>query len=209
MSGITSGYSVSRPTGVCAATGRTFAIGDTFVATLVERENPDASAALERLDFSPDAWDSGARPQPPLLLFASWRGVMPEHNEKKRAIVLGDAELLDLFEQLGGVTDPRRVAFRYMLALILIRRRILRLESSKPGRMLVKPRGSMVDQAIEVIDPGTSEEVLAGAIEELGQIVGMDEAGTSATPPNPGNPANPGTPAIPATQGAATPQEHA
>jgi hypothetical protein len=200
MSAITSGYSVSRPTGVCAATGRTFAVGDAFIATLVEREDPTSTPTptpapgLERLDFSIDAWDAGARPQPPLLLFAFWRGVMPEHSEKKRAIVLGDAELLDLFEQLAGITDPRRVAFRYMLALILIRRRVLRLESSKPGRMLVKPRGSLVDQAIEVIDPGTSEDVLAGAIEELGQIVGMDEAAA---------------PAAPARSGAANAQEHA
>ncbi len=186
MSVLSSGYSISRPTGVCAATGRAFAVGDRFVAALVER--PD-SPGFERQDFAIDAWDAGSRPAPPLAVFATWRAVLAPSDQKKKTIALNDEELLDLFEQLGGVEDPRRKAFRYMLALILVRRRVLRLEATRPGKLFVKPRGSTIGDPIEVEDPGTSEEVIAGAIEELGQIIDVDVA---AAPGRPGAEAGPG-----------------
>lgn len=176
MSVISSGYSISRPTGTCAATGRALAVGDRFVAVLAERpETP----GFERLDFSQEAWESGARPAAPLSVFATWRAVLVPTDQKKKAIALSDEELLDLFEQLGAAEDARRKAFRYMLTLILVRRRVLRLEASRPGKLLVKPRGSTLPDPIEVEDPGTSEEIIAGAIEELGRIIDVDAGGNA------------------------------
>jgi len=171
-------YPVSRSTGVCAATGRPLQPGDAYMATLVER---DGHAALERLDFSAEAWDAGGRPMPPLRLFGSWRGTYHPH-EAKRQPLLSDAELLDLFEELGGSTEPKQIAFRYLLALLLVRRRVLRMIGSRRSgageMMLVVPRGSASDSArepIEVVDPGMDDAAVADAIEQLGQVVATDE----------------------------------
>jgi hypothetical protein len=173
-------YPVARPTGTCAATGRAFSEGDPYVATLVEREG---QPGLERLDFSISAWDSGERPRPPLRTFGFWRGNYHATEVKKQAL-LGDAELLDLFEELGAATEPKQISFRYLLTLLLVRRRVLRVVSTKAGTMLVVPRGSgsgeVAREPIPVIDPGLDDQAIADAIEQLGQVVATDEPAAGA-----------------------------
>ena len=177
MAIVSSPYPVARSTGRCAASGTAFVEGDGYVAVLVER---DGQAGLERLDFAAKAWEEGARPQTPLRMFGFWRGTFQAHEAKKQPL-LGDAELLDLFEELGGATEPKQVTFRYILSLLLIRRRILRVVSTRSGVMMVVPRGSgdTAREPISVVDPGLDEQAIADAIEQLGQVVATD-----APPPN-------------------------
>jgi len=181
MAMASSPYPVARSTGHCAVTGIPFKEGDAFVAALVER---DGQPGLERLDYAAKEWEGGARPQPPLRLFGFWRGAY-HPGEAKRQPLLGDAELLDLFEELGGATEPKQVTFRYILSLLLIRRRVLRVVSTKPGTMSVVPRGSgdTAREPITVVDPGLDEQAIADAIEQLGQVVATDEP----TPQKPGS----------------------
>jgi hypothetical protein len=165
-----SSYPVTRSSPACAATGRAFAPGERFIATLVEREG---SAELERVDYSMDAWDQGARPSAPLRLFGFWRAVAHDKKDTKPAI-LSDEELLDLFEQLteaAEALDTRRAAFRYLLALLLVRRRQLRQVGQK-----MEKQGAA--EPITVPDPGLTDEVLAHAMEQLTQI--MPDAGKAA-----------------------------
>ncbi len=168
------GYPVSRTTGRCAASGKELAHGERYIAALVEREG---SPELERLDYSIEAWESGARPVPPLSLFAHWRAVMTGQQDKKSPL-LGEDELMELFERLAEATEARRVAFRYMLALVLVRKKALRYEGTLDGVMRVRPRpaspGGPEASIIEVKDPGLTQDVLAGAMEQLGEIMTLD-----------------------------------
>lgn len=175
MAFATTSYSVSRSTGICAGTGRELVPGEACVATLVEREgNPN----LERQDFSIDAWDKGARPQPPLTLFGVWRTAY-HPGESKKPQLLSDAELLELFEELGAATEPRQLCFRYLLALLLVRRRVLRCLSASATSMKVLPKGASLEQApLEVVDPGLDEQMIADAMDQLSQIVPTDAAAT-------------------------------
>jgi hypothetical protein len=172
MAMVSNPYPVARSTGVCAASGRAFKEGDSFIAALVEREGQNG---LERLDFAAQEWEAGARPQPPLRMFGFWRGTYQAHEAKKQPL-LGDAELLDLFEELGGASEPKQVTFRYILSLLLIRRRVLRVVGTKAGVMSVVPRGSgnTAREPITVADPGLDEQAIADAIEQLGQVVATD-----------------------------------
>lgn len=169
-------YEIARATGHCAATGETIPPGQVYVAALVERPDQDG---LERIDYSLAAWEAGARPQPPARLFGSWRAKMHEPGAAKRQFI-DDEALLDLFDGLAEATEPGRLAFRFVLALLLIRKRLLRHEGSRGGAMLVrrtKAGGAPQDgnpennPLIEVADPGMDEAVLAEATEQLGQIV--------------------------------------
>lgn len=167
-------YPISRPAGVCAATGAPIGVGERFVAALVEREE---SEELERQDFSERAWREGARPAAPLRVFACWRAAMPAPGAKPRTILLGDDELLDLFEQLGEAEEPRRQAFRYLLALLLIRKKLLRYEGQRPGVLLVRRKGEGPElPAVEILDPGSASEALGAAIEQLGEIMDLGAA---------------------------------
>ncbi len=181
LSGLT--YSISRGTGRCAASDRELRVGEHHVAVLVER---DGQEGLERLDFSQEAWDSGARPRPPLTLFASWRTVVGEPNARRSAL-LGDDELLELFERLGEATEPRRLAFRYLLALMLVRRRVLVYEGSRAGVLRVKakrPAGELPEAAVvEVADPKLDPETVESVMQQLGEIMALDDGSASGSVP--------------------------
>jgi len=168
------GYPISRATGRCAASGRELARDERYVAALVEREG---SPELERVDYSCEAWEGGVRPALPLTLFAHWRAVMSGSQEKRSAF-LGEDELMELFERLAEATEARRQAFRYMLALVLVRKKMLRYEGTRDGVMKVRPKpatpGGPEPAIIEVKDPGLTEDVLAGAMEQLGEIMTLD-----------------------------------
>ena len=168
-------YPLSRSPGRCAATGQAFAQGAQYVATLVERAG---QPGLERQDFSVEAWEAGSRPGAPFALFAFWRASYSPHPEKAKPL-LSDAELLDLFEELGGADRPRQLAFRYFVALLLIRRRLLRQVGSKPGVILVSPKGSP-ETTLEVKDPGVDDATIADALEQLGRVVNVEGGGGEA-----------------------------
>lgn len=169
-----SGYPIARPTGVCAASGRAIAAGEKCIAVLVERAD---APGMERIDFATDAWEAGARPAAPLRMVGSWRTTVTA-GDAKRSRFLDDDELLDLFEQMQETADPRRLAFRYVLALLLIRRRLLRHEGSRAEGSRTVLRVSRRKGAapgdgpvMEVVDPGMADESIAAAVEQLTEIM--------------------------------------
>jgi len=162
-----SGFSVTRSRGVCAATGHAIAPGERFITALIER---DGTIGLERADYSLAAWDAGARPGAGERLFGFWRAIF-NPIETKKQLLLSDEELLDLFTELAEATEDRRIAFRYLLALHLIRRRVLRCLTTTRSGMTVSPKGADTSIIMEVKDPGMSDTMIAEAIEQLGEII--------------------------------------
>jgi hypothetical protein len=57
-----------------------------------------------------------------------WRTKLPEPTAKRAAMAPGEV-MLELFESLDGLAD--QADFRYVLALLLVRRRVLKLEGSQ------------------------------------------------------------------------------
>jgi len=186
MTRMSANYTIGAATRKCAATGRELGTGERFVAALVQR--PDAEA-FERVDFSGEAWEKGARPPTEMLLYGFWRGVVPEPGAKKR-LLIDDQSLLELFEQSGDELEgsgggKERAAFRFVLALILMRKRLLVQEGSRRGAMLVRPRGVPKPPEgpalVEVADPGLDEATIAGVTQQLGAVLnGEDVAAPGA-----------------------------
>lgn len=177
-----SSYSVASPSGQCAATGAVIPPGDAYIAVLAEHPGRDD---LERVDYSVGAWGNGARPTAPAVVFASWRAVMPEPNQKT-APLIDRAAAVDLFEQLGESDERRRVACRFVLALILIRKRVLRHVG--PGRdrdgravMLVRWTGEARanDPEVRVIDPGLCEDDVEEVCRLLGEVADGSAGGVA------------------------------
>lgn len=116
-----------RPQSVCSRTGRAFTAGDVFVSALV-REN----GGLTRIDISPEAWE-----EPPSGTIAWWRSRYPAPGEAGPSLAPVDV-LLDALESLEGDADSQPL--RYLLALQLVRRRVLKIqdhhdEASRDGAM--------------------------------------------------------------------------
>jgi hypothetical protein len=183
-------YDVAQPTGVCALTGRALQPGEPYVATLVEvTQDPDAAGgnvdrqgraaatpaawSLKRLDVSLEAWQGGSRPPG---LFGYWRSIVPAKGQKRQLFV-DDGVLVDLFVRLGEANEVRRQAFRFVLGLILMRKKLLRYEGCESR---VGPDGAAQewwkvtlkgqDGTWELLDPKLAEQQVREVTEQLGEI---------------------------------------
>lgn len=167
-----SSYDIATPTGVCAATGAVIEPGDRYVAVLFEVPGDER---LQRLDFGTDAWEGGSAQlelAPPRRVFGSWRAVMPAPDAARRRLIDDDG-LVDLFEQSAESTGERAgAAFRYVLALILVRKRLLKMEGTRGRTILVRwPKQEAQAPPIEVDDPGMDEATVAEVIGQLGVVI--------------------------------------
>ncbi|MFN3167593.1 MAG: hypothetical protein ACE37H_11065 [Phycisphaeraceae bacterium] len=203
MSQLQNTYDIQRPTGVCAATGRELAPGETVYAALVDPpaeqrpqdsekpkdKSPDGELPMLRIDVSAEAWEAGNF-RPPYL-FGFWRTEVPEPNEKKKLLV-GDAAIQELMLSMDDATEDKQLAFRYVLALILLRKKLLRHDGIDRREQDDGPvqdwwrftpkvdieKGHFgkwnEDQAIEVLDPHITPDEIAGVTEQLGQVLELD-----------------------------------
>jgi len=175
MSGFGNDYQVARSTGRCAATGDPLEPGTACIATLVEREDDDG---FDRLDFSVPAWDEGARPE---HLFSYWRTHVPEPNRERRLLV-DDEVLIEVFHRLDADDRPQRKSFRFVLALILMRKKQLRFvgrEVMGPDGAeedwLLLPRGSEPDNTpIRVRNPRLTDDDVRELTEQLREVLQGD-----------------------------------
>ncbi|MGQ9574895.1 MAG: hypothetical protein ACUVUC_06220 [Thermoguttaceae bacterium] len=112
-------YEIQRFTRHCAATGRELAPGEPFYSVLLVDQGE-----LVRRDYSAAAWQG-----PPQDAIGWWRSQVPRPEAKRFHWAPNDV-MLDFFEQLA--CQPGREDLRYVLALLLLRRRVLRMEREEP-----------------------------------------------------------------------------
>lgn len=105
-----------RPHPVCSRTGRGFVPGDVFFSALLR-----GAGGLERIDVAVGAWDG-----PPPAAIAWWRSVQPAAAHDAGPSLAPVEVLLNALEALDEANADEAV--RYLLALQLVRRRILKLE---------------------------------------------------------------------------------
>ncbi|MEE2681227.1 MAG: hypothetical protein VX641_02525 [Planctomycetota bacterium] len=175
-----SGYQLGKSTGTCSSSGAPLEPGMPCIAALCEPDEPEAeggSLGLVRHDYSVEAWESGARPS---RLFSWWRTKVPPPGGPKRLLV-DDEALLDLFDRLAEDDDERRRAFRWVLGLILVRKKLLKLEGTAPSeegtRFMLRRRGSDPElPPVELLDPELSEDDARAIADELGEIMADDDS---------------------------------
>jgi hypothetical protein len=139
-------YEVGRSSRHCTATGREIQPGETFYSTLIVQ-----GADVLRQDYSSDGWLG-----PPEGVLGWWQSTMPARDAKRQNWAPSDI-MLDLLEDLAEQSE--RQDMRYVLSLLLIRRRVVRLEDSEHdelGRevsLLYCPRRDVTYRVLTVI-PG-------------------------------------------------------
>lgn len=175
------GLVIGRSSGRCAATDRELVPGEACFTALVRPVlDPEAPASdrpvFDRLDFDPDHWES-TRTSGDLddRLLCWWRTEVPEPGGRKNLFV-DDETLVDLFARLEEETDDSRLAFRFVLGLILLRRRKLRVvDRSREGEDDVwrfKKVGGGEDAPIwSVADPRLSEDDAEAIADQLSTIL--------------------------------------
>jgi len=160
------GYSVAKPGGRCGVSGREIAPGERFYAAL--RETP---AGFERVDVAAECWDGFDRSG----LLAFWHATMPEPDARKPLFV-DDTVLCELFERLAEVEEPVKRNFRFVLGLILMRKRLLSYESTRRDERgewwVVKLKGR--EQPLEMLNPHLDEEQTREVSGQLSEVLNAE-----------------------------------
>jgi len=159
----TPGYDVARPAGRCVVCGQQILPDQKFMAAL--QETPQG---FQRADVSLECWPRFDRKD----VIGFWQTVMPRPEQKKRLFV-DDSVLCELFERLGSVTEPAKLNFRFVLGLILMRKRLLIYEStrSEEGRDIWSVRMKGQETLLDLLDPKLNEEQMKEVSQQLGQIL--------------------------------------
>jgi hypothetical protein len=148
-------YEVQRCTRHCAVSGRPLNEGEEFYSILLAE-----GAEVRRYDYALEAWQGA-----PAGALGWWKSRIPSREAKKMQMAPGEV-LLQLFTELEGAAEKQDM--RYVLSLLLIRRRVLRLEDSEHderGRevlVLYSPRDETMHR-VTVIMPGSER---TGQIQE-------------------------------------------
>jgi hypothetical protein len=158
-------WEINRPLGQCCGSGRKIESGEEYYGALVETEQ-----GLQRRDFSHEYWE---REKPPVYCF--WRTKLAAPNEKKQLFVSDDM-LMAFFERLANEADPEKVNFRFVLALVLMRKRRLKYDATKMdgGREIWCLRIPGDKDLVEVVNPHLAEEQVEALTSQIGQILQAD-----------------------------------
>ncbi|HUX00044.1 MAG: hypothetical protein WBD63_08515 [Phycisphaerae bacterium] len=165
-------YKIESSARRCTTCDRVFAVGEEYHSAVVETEE---EARLARRDFCPACWKPDAEGY-----YSFWKTSIPEPEPKQksgpRLIDLG--RLMQLFERLADAEEPENVRFRYVLALVLMRKRRLRLLSTRRlgGRseaMTLREVGG--DRQHTVTNPGLTDEEVQSVADRLREVLDMPE----------------------------------
>jgi hypothetical protein len=156
-------YQIQPITRRCAVTGRELVAGERYYTALLEEGHQ-----LLRRDYSGEAWQG-----PPDGAFGFWTGKVPpaQATHKPR---FDDDLLEECFHRLDGQTDPGRINFRYVVALLLIRRRRYKLEQdvTEDGVEQMVVRCVKTGARHRVVNPRLGEAEMQEVQDEVFQVLG-------------------------------------
>ena len=164
-------WRISRSSRICSASGTPIEAGETYYSALEE-----GGETFQRRDFSQAAWPEVDKSG----FFSYWKskGRNLDDGEKRRPIDY--ARVLAFFDELADAEEPHRRLFRYVVALILARRRVLRIESLNKT-----PEGDRLElydrrgpRTFEILAPEADPAELQAIQEQLNELFDLeDESG--------------------------------
>ena len=196
-------YKIDASSRCCRTCRRVFGVGDEYYSAVAETAQENL---LERHDFCPACWKPGEAGY-----FSFWKARVPEPEPPiqrgPRLIDMG--RLMQLFEHLADSPDPQARRFRYVLALVLMRKRRLKvMESRRPkgGGEELTLRETGTQRMHQVSAPSVTEDEIRSVADRLREILDMPEKWDQATEAGEGEPPPAAAPeALPDAAGPDTP----
>jgi hypothetical protein len=158
-------WEIKKTLGECAGTGRKFDVGEDYYAALILTDE-----GFERRDYSVEFWD-GQKPD----AYCFWKTKLADPVQKKQ-LFINDEMLMAFFERLENETEDEKVNFRFVLTLILMRKRKLKYDSNKTveGREVWTLKVAAEKRTVEVINPELTEDKITELSSQMGQILQVD-----------------------------------
>jgi hypothetical protein len=156
-------YQIQPNSRRCCVSGRDLQPGETFFSVLLEE-----GGKFVRREYSREAWQG-----PPEGAFSFWMGKVSAREQDRRPPV-DDDMLMDCFTRLEGQNEPARINFRYVLALLLMRRKRLKFEDARTeaGREVLRLRCSQSRAVYEVVNPALADEAIMAVQDEVLEVLG-------------------------------------
>jgi hypothetical protein len=158
-------YQIQASTRRCARTGRELRPGERFFSVLYDRPG-----GLVREDISAEAWQG-----PPEDAFSFWQTRVPAEPAKR--LQIDEELLLDCFTRLAAESEPAKVNFRYVVALLLMRRKRLRFEevAVADGCEFLLLRCPRTRQLHRVLNPQLTDEQMSQVQDEVHKVLGLSD----------------------------------
>jgi hypothetical protein len=158
-------WEINKPLGQCYGSGKKIECGEEYFAALVE-----TGEGLVRRDFCAEYW-AAEKPN----VYCYWKTRLPKPDEKKHRFV-DDEMLMAFFERLGKETEQEKIDFRFVLALVLMRKRRLKYDSTKTkdGKEIWRLRKTSEKEFVEVTNPKLDEEQIKQLTGQIGEILQTD-----------------------------------
>lgn len=158
-------YQIQGPARLCNVTGRELTAGEKIYSVLL-----DEAGQFVRKDYAADNW-----PGPPESAIAWWCGRIPASDRPRRPTINDDL-LLDCFAHLGEATEPQQKSFRYVVALLLMRRKRFKFEDvirrGQDEYVLLKDVRSGTRH--EVLDPHLADDEIASVQDQVFRVLGWE-----------------------------------
>ena len=158
-------WPISKSIGRCFGTGQDIKPGEEYFAALVQTDS-----GFERRDFSAEYWLQN-RPE----VFCYWKTRLP-HPDQKKQIFVDEEMLMAFFERLGDQKEQEKINFRFVLALILMRKRRLKYDSTRTegNTEIWRLKKTGEDEYVDVANPHLGDEQIQQLSQQMGQILQAD-----------------------------------
>lgn len=154
-------FEIQRCARQCAATGRDLKPGEAIFSALV----PEGAEVVRR-DYAAAAWTG-----PPDGALGHWKATVPDPHAKRVHWAPSDV-MLHYFQELEARPDQADV--RYLLALLMIRRKLLRLEATETnaeGREELVVYSAACDTTYRISVLPIAQERIAAIQQQLGDML--------------------------------------
>lgn len=156
-------YEVTRAAGRCHATDREFKEGEVFFSALFE-----TAQGFERRDYCAEAWRG-----PPEGALCHFQTRLAKKEEARKKLFVDDDVLINFFLRLAEASEAIKLRFRFVLSLIMLRKRLLKYERTVRGEgQEFWEMRLMRDKTVHrVFNPSLDENEIQELTGELGNIL--------------------------------------
>lgn len=158
-------WEIANLSRVCTACEHAFAEEEDLFSAI-----RDEKTTFVRFDFCRACWDQQDRD----VFFSHWQTRCPKRDVTPKRFVDDDV-ILNFFYRLEGETEDLKIHFRYVLGLLLLRKKLLKFKNMRRDGedewLLLYDRRE--DRDHEVYDPKLTGEEVAAVTEECGKILNV------------------------------------
>ena len=152
-------WKVEKPTRSCASCLRSFTVGDEHYSALFHE-----GGGYTRRDYCPICWEARGKGEE----FSFWRTEIPRPEERNKIRYVDDSVMLEFFNELKDKEDEKDIRFRFVLALMLARRKVFKMISVEERVVLFEERKARRSHGVK--DPSLKETEIDALREEVKKL---------------------------------------